>query len=63
MGEGDSAMTVALWPVRDPEMEELKKRADALEKRVTTLEKEIVLLIWAIAAAAAAAAAVLLVCM
>lgn len=63
MGEGNSAMTVALWPVQDPETEELKKRADALEKRVTTLEKEIVLLIWAIAAAAAAAAAVLLVCM
>lgn len=59
----DSAMTVALWPVKDPEMEELKKRANALEKRVATLEKEIVLLIWAIAAAAAAGAAVLLVCM
>lgn len=68
MGEGNSTMTVAPWPVqnpelRDPEMEDLKKRADALEKRVTTLEKEIVLLIWAIAAAAAAMAAVLLVCM
>lgn len=67
MGEGNSTMTVALWPVQDPElrdqeMEDLKKRADTLEKRVTTLEKEIVLLIWAIAAAAAAAA-VLLVCM
>ena len=46
------------------EAEELKKRVDALEKRVRTLEKEIILLIWAIAAAAAAAvAAVLLVCM
>lgn len=67
MGEGNSTMTVALWPVqnpelRDPEMEDLKKRADALEKRVAAVEKEIVLLIWAIAAAAAAAA-VLLVCM
>ena len=68
MGEGNSTMTVALWPVRnpelrDPEMEDLKKRVDALEKRVTALEKEVVLLIWAIAAAAAAAAAaVLLVC-
>lgn len=63
MGEGNSTMTVALWPVQNPETEELKKRADALEKRVATLEKEIVLLIWAIATAAAAAAAVLLVCM
>lgn len=68
MGEGNSTMTVALWPVQNPElrdreMEDLKKRANALEKRVTTLEKENVLLIWAIAAAAAAAAAVLLVCM
>ena len=36
---------------------------DALEKRAGALEKEIVLLVWAIAAAAAAVAAVLLVCM
>lgn len=47
----------------NPEIEELRRRTDALEKRVTTLEKENVLLIWAIAAAAAAAAVVLLVCM
>lgn len=63
MGEGNSAMTVALWPVQDPEMEDLKKRVNALEKRVAAVEKENVLLIWAIAAAAAAVAAVLLVCM
>lgn len=63
MGEGNSAMTVALWPVQDPETEDLKKRVNALEKRVAAVEKENVLLIWAIAAAAAAAAAVLLVCM
>ncbi len=63
MGEENTGMTVPLWPVQNPEVEELKKRADALEKRVTAMEKEIVLLIWAIAAAAAAAAAVLLVCM
>ena len=56
MGEENSAMTVALWPVQNPEIEELEKRAAALEK-------EIVLLVWAIAAAAAAVAAVLLVCM
>ena len=42
MDEGNSTMTVALWPVqdpelRDPEMEDLKKRVDALEKRVATL--------------------------
>lgn len=63
MGDGNSAMTVALWPVQNQEIEELKRRTDALEKRTAALEKETVLLIWAIAAAAAAVAAVLLVCM
>lgn len=63
MGEDNSALGVFPWFLENPEMEELKRRADALEKRVTALEKEIILLIWAIAAAAAAAAAVLLVCM
>lgn len=62
-GEENSAMTVAPWPVQNPETEELKRRTDALEKRAGALEKEIVLLVWAIAAAAAAVAAVLLVCM
>ena len=59
----DTERGMPLWMLMNPEIEELKRRTDALEKRVTTLEKEIVLLIWAIAAAAAAAAAVLLVCM
>jgi len=63
MGEDNSGLAIPMWLFQNPETEELKKRADALEKRVTTLEKEIVLLIWAIAAAAAAGAAVLLVCM
>ena len=63
LGDGNSAMTVALWPVQNQEIEELKRRTDALEKRAAALEKEIVLLVWAIAAAAAAVAAVLLVCM
>lgn len=58
-----SAPAISAWMLPRVEEEELKRRTDALEKRVTTLEKEIVLLIWAIAAAAAAAAAVLLVCM
>lgn len=33
MGDGNSAMTVAPWPVQNPEIEELKRRTDALEKR------------------------------
>lgn len=57
------APAISAWMLPRVEEEELKRRTDALEKRVTTLEKEIVLLIWAIAAAAAAMAAVLLVCM
>lgn len=59
----DTERVMPLWMLMNPEIEELKRRTDALEKRVTTLEKEIVLLVWAIAAAAAAVAAVLLVCM
>ena len=51
------------WMLMNPEIEELKRRTDALEERGAALEKEIVLLVWAIAAAAAAVAAVLLVCM
>lgn len=57
------APAISAWMLPRVEEEELKRRTDALEKRVATLEKENVLLIWAIAAAAAAAAAVLLVCM
>lgn len=63
MGEENSALGIPMRMFQNPEIEELKRRADVLEKRVTALEKEIVLLIWAIAAAAAAVAAVLLVCM
>lgn len=59
----DTERVLPLWMLMNPEIEELRRRTDALEKRVTTLEKENVLLIWAIAAAAAAAAVVLLVCM
>lgn len=59
----DSATGVFPWFLENPEIEELKRRTDALEKRAAALEKEIVLLVWAIAAAAAAVAAVLLVCM
>ncbi len=59
----DSATGVFPWFLENPEIEELKRRTDALEKRAGALEKEIVLLVWAIAAAAAAVAAVLLVCM
>lgn len=57
------APAISAWMLPRVEEEELRRRTDALEKRVTTLEKENVLLIWAIAAAAAAAAVVLLVCM
>lgn len=57
------APAISAWMLPRVEEEELRRRTDALEKRVTTLEKEIVLLVWAIAAAAAAVAAVLLVCM
>lgn len=63
MGEENTALGIPMWLLQNPEIEELKRRADALEKRVTALEKEFVLLIWAIAAAAAAVAAVLLTCM
>ena len=63
MGEENSALGIPMRMFQNPEIEELKRRTDALEKRVRTLEKEIILLIWAIAAAAAAVAAVLLVCM
>ena len=63
MGEENSALGIPMRLFQNPEIEELKRRTDALEKRVTAVEKENVLLIWAIAAAAAAAAAVLLVCM
>lgn len=59
----DSVTGVFPWFLENPEIEELKRRTDALEKRAAALEKEIVLLVWAIAAAAAAVAAVLLVCM
>ena len=63
MGEENTALGIPMRLLQNPEIEELKRRADALEKRVTALEKEFVLLIWAIAAAAAAVAAVLLTCM
>lgn len=63
LGNGNSALGMPLWMLMNPEIEELKRRTDALEKRAGALEKEIVLLVWAIAAAAAAVAAVLLVCM
>ena len=60
----DTERGMPLWRMlMNPEIEELKRRTDALEKRAAALEKEIVLLVWAIAAAAAAVAAVLLVCM
>lgn len=59
----DTERGMPLWMLMNPEIEELKRRTDALEKRAAALEKEIVLLVWAIAAAAAAVAAVLLVCM
>lgn len=52
----DTERGMPLWMLMDQEIEELERRTDALEK-------EIVLLVWAIAAAAAAVAAVLLVCM
>ncbi len=57
------APAVPAWMLPYVEAEELKKRVGALEKRVAAVEKENVLLIWAIAAAAAAVAAMLLVCM
>lgn len=63
MGEENSALGIPMRLFQNPEIEELKRRTDAMEKRVGALEKEIVLLVWAIAAAAAAVAAVLLVCM
>lgn len=63
MGEENSALGIPMRLFQNPEIEELKRRTDAMEKRVGALEKEIVLLVWAIAAAAAAGAAVLLVCM
>ena len=63
MGEENSALGISMRLLQNPEIEELKRRTDALEKRAAALEKEIVLLVWAIAAAAAAGAAVLLVCM
>lgn len=59
----DPERGMPLWMLMNQEIEELKRRTDALEKRAAALEKEIVLLVWAIAAAAAAVAAVLLVCM
>lgn len=59
----DTERGMPLWMLMNPEIDELKRRTDALEKRAAALEKEIVLLVWAIAAAAAAGAAVLLVCM
>lgn len=59
----DTERGMPLWMLMNPEIEELKRRTDALEKRAEALEKEIVLLVWAIAAAAAVVAAVLLVCM
>lgn len=59
----DTERGMPLWMLMNPEIDELKRRTDALEKRAGALEKEIVLLVWAIAAAAAAVAAVLLVCM
>lgn len=59
----DTERGMPLWMLMNPEIEELKRRTDALEKRAAALEKEIVLLVWTIAAAAAAVAAVLLVCM
>ena len=64
MDEDILGVAFPAWMLPYAEIVKLEKRADALEKRVRTLEKEIILLIWAIAAAAAAAvAAVLLVCM
>lgn len=63
MGEENSALGIPMRPVQNPEIEEPKRRTDALEKRAAALEKEIILLVWAIAAAAAEVAAVLLVCM
>lgn len=60
----DTERGMPLWRMlMNPEIEVLKRRTDALDKRAAALEKEIVLLVWAIAAAAAAVAAVLLVCM
>lgn len=61
----DTERGMPLWMLMNQEIEVLKRRTDALDKRAAALEKEIVLLVWAIAAAAAAAAvaAVLLVCM
>lgn len=59
----DTERGIPMRLFQNPEIEELKRRTDALEKRAAALEKEIVLFVWAIAAAAAAVAAVLLVCM
>lgn len=55
MGEENSALGISMRLFQNPEIEELKRRTDALEKRAAALER-------AIAAAAAAVAAVLLVC-
>ena len=63
MGEENSALGIPMRMFQNPEIEELKRRTDALEKRAAALEKEVGLLVWAIAAAAAAVAAVRLVCM
>ena len=62
MDEDILGVAFPAWMLPYAEIVKLEKRADALEKRVAAVEKENVLLIWAIAAAAAAVAAVLLVC-